>query len=115
MRVPCTRSKAINSSSEVERLSLSTYRSSGSGLIVGKCELVESRGPFTLSQLKDRQDKHAVPLGELRPFLTKYKDQAHAWVLERVVAFEEPIPYSHPSGAVIWVTLPDDFFDAAKP
>ncbi len=87
----------------------------GSGLIVGKCELVDSLGPFTFAQLRDRQDTHCVPVDKLRPFLTKYKDQAHAWVLERVVAFNRPIPYSHPSGAVIWVMLPDDFLDAASP
>lgn len=79
----------------------------GSGLVVGKCELVDSLGPFTLEQLQGLQDKHCVPVDELRPFLLKYKDQAHAWVLDRVVAFERPVPYDHPSGAVIWVTLPE--------
>jgi hypothetical protein len=29
----------------------------------------------------------------------------YAWVLEDVVPFKKPVPYLHPSGAVIWVTL----------
>lgn len=86
----------------------------GSGLVVGKAELVHSLGPFTFEQLRDRQDKHGVPVDDLRPFLLKYKDKAHAWVLDRVVAFERPIQYDHPSGAVIWVTLPDNFLDATR-
>lgn len=80
----------------------------GSGLVVGQAELVDSLGPFTFGQLGNRQDMHAVPEADLVPFMRRYKDQAHAWVLDRVVAFEQPIPYEHPSGAVIWVTLSDE-------
>lgn len=79
----------------------------GSGLVVGKAELVDSLGPFTFGQLRSRQDKHSVPVDALLPFMRRYKDRAHAWVLDNVVAFKQPIPYDHPSGAVIWVTLSD--------
>lgn len=81
----------------------------GSGLVVGTADMVDSLGPFTFEQLRNRQDKHAVPVDDLCPFLAKYKDQAHAWVLSRVVASKRPVPYDHPSGAVIWVTLPETF------
>jgi len=80
----------------------------GSGLVVGKAELVDSLGPFTFEQLRNRQDKHAVPGADLLLFTRRYKDRAYAWVLDMVVAFERPVPYEHPSGAVIWVTLSDE-------
>ena len=31
--------------------------------------------------------------------------KTYAWVFENPVLFEEPIPYQHPQGAVIWVNL----------
>jgi hypothetical protein len=29
----------------------------------------------------------------------------HAWELRDAVLFDTPVPYRHPQGAVIWVTL----------
>ncbi|GAF99913.1 unnamed protein product, partial [marine sediment metagenome] len=29
----------------------------------------------------------------------------YAWVLEKAKRYDEPIPYTHPLGAVIWVKL----------
>ena len=31
--------------------------------------------------------------------------KTHAWVLNRAVRLKKPVPYDHPSGAVIWVLL----------
>ena len=31
----------------------------------------------------------------------------YAWVLDQVRRLPKPVPYEHPRGAVIWVTLPD--------
>ena len=33
--------------------------------------------------------------------------QTYAWVLEKPRILKRPVPYQHPSGAVIWVRLDD--------
>lgn len=68
----------------------------GSGLIVGSVEIINS---FKVDN---------------NPFFTihhKIKDLSlvdkwpYAWVLSNAKRFEEPIPYKHPKGAVIWVKI----------
>jgi hypothetical protein len=34
-----------------------------------------------------------------------YYRQTYAWVLEKPRRLKQPVPYKHPSGAVIWVRL----------
>jgi hypothetical protein len=34
-----------------------------------------------------------------------YYRQTYAWVLEKPVTLKRPVPYQHPSGAIIWVKL----------
>lgn len=80
----------------------------GSGTIVGTVTLADCLGPFTFDELPAHRDKHCVPDGPLAEFREKYKNRAFAWVMRDVVALPEPVPYDHPSGAVIWVTLPED-------
>lgn len=72
---------------------------SGSGLILGKATLVNA---LFLSEdvYFASVDKHTVPHGGVMPYKKTY-----AWVLENAIRFEEPIPYKHPQGAVIWVKL----------
>jgi len=77
----------------------------GSGTIVGYATLVDSIGPQTIYELSRQGDKHGVPDKPLREFVAKYENRAHAWVLKDVERLESPIPYNHPSGAVIWVNL----------
>jgi hypothetical protein len=86
----------------------------GSGRIVGAADLVDSVGPLTEAQLNERRDKHQVPPADLSPFIKKYGGKAHAWVLANVVKLNRPVPYTHPSGAVIWVTLPNGILDGAQ-
>lgn len=76
----------------------------GSGLIVGTCNLVEVLGPLTLREFQNNANKtglSASQTGSL-PYQKTY-----AWVLENIIKLNRPIPYKHPSGAVIWVKLPD--------
>jgi len=78
---------------------------SGSGLVVGRCELVDVVGPLTLAKYQRSTSKHRVSrrhTSEL-PYKSTY-----AWVLKNAKRLRTPIPYEHPQGAVIWVNLPDN-------
>lgn len=67
----------------------------GSGLIVGKTTITDCIRNADRSQIH----KHKVTNAML---LLNYH---HAWVLNDSKRFEEPIPYTHPRGAVIWVKM----------
>lgn len=72
---------------------------SGSGLITGEVELVDSLY-LTLDEYKTSQNHHCIE----NTFQFPYK-KTYAWVLKNPVRYKEPIPYKHPMGAVIWVNL----------
>ena len=74
---------------------------SGSGLIRGKVNLVESF-PVDFPKLKENLHKHHVPY--LAIGLMNYK-KPHAWVLDKAERYLHPVPYTHPKGAIIWVRL----------
>lgn len=74
---------------------------SKSGLVVGTCDLVDCVGPLSLAEYKRNASKARVPPTGL-PYPTTY-----AWVLKNARRLPKPVPYRHPSGAVIWVTLED--------
>ena len=67
----------------------------GSGLIVGECTIEDCFGEIQpdLKYFK----YHRVDNVEL---LKKWK---YPWFLSNVIEYDEPIPYEHPKGAVIWV------------
>ena len=71
---------------------------SGSGLIVGEAELFGCSA-VPVPRVKDLVQFHQVEDLEL---LKKWK---YAWFLKNAKRYKEPIPYSHPRGAVIWVKL----------
>ena len=76
---------------------------SGSGTVVGVCELEGVDGPLTLSRLRRSKAKHGVPASRFRdgpPYPKTY-----AWVLKDARALAKAVPYEHPLGAVIWVNL----------
>jgi hypothetical protein len=79
----------------------------GSGRIVGGADIIDSVGPLTRAQLADTTGKHCIPDDRIDEVIGRYK-RIYAWVLTGAKALPEAIPYDHPSGAVIWVTLPDD-------
>jgi hypothetical protein len=76
---------------------------SGSGLIIGSCELVDVIGPLTLKELQRNAHKACKSPNEIGPKLPYM--QTYAWVLTNPRSFMKPIPYNHPVGAVIWVRL----------
>lgn len=74
---------------------------SGSGRIYGKANLIdcfEISLPIYQSSIK----MHMIPKEFLN--VLPYK-KTFAWVLEKAERFDEPIPYIHPMGAVIWVNI----------
>jgi hypothetical protein len=77
----------------------------GSGTLVGTATLTDCLGPFTFDDLAPRRGMHGVAPEQLRGFTEKYRNRAFAWVLEDVRTLLKPVPYQHPSGAVIWVSL----------
>lgn len=76
----------------------------GSGLVLGVAELVDCVGPLNRLDLKGALPYHLDP--DIDGTMELY-DAPYAWVFRKAVRFEKPVPYTHPSGAVIWVTLDD--------
>lgn len=74
----------------------------GTGKVVGCCDLLGCQGPLTAEEFR----RNARKAG-LRPAEAKlgYYRTTFAWVLGNVRRVEPPVPYRHPSGAVIWVQL----------
>lgn len=71
----------------------------GTGLIVGKCFLENSFEYFTFDLSKPKLRRmHCIDY-EAHPEYKRYK---HGWLLSDAEVIE-PIPYTHPQGAVIWV------------
>jgi len=73
----------------------------GSKTVIGVADLIGTLPKLSRSDLKASVAKHRVPAREIA------EDFKHstAWVLERARSLQEPIPYRHPAGAVIWVNL----------
>lgn len=72
---------------------------SGSGLIVGECELVDSK-QLSLLEYKDNINKHQVQNVDNLPY-----PKTFAWELKNAKRYKIPKPYKHKCGAVIWVNL----------
>lgn len=72
---------------------------SGSGEVVGVCEIVDVIGPLSLAELQRNARKAGARADKL-----DYR-RTYAWVLRRARRLRKPIPYRHPRGAVIWVKL----------
>jgi len=93
-----TKTWEIRSRATAKRGSIALIES-GSGLIVGICDVVGVEGPLTLELLRRNVRRAGFVAGEL-----KY-DTTYAWVLENARRLREPVPYRHPPGAVVWVRL----------
>jgi hypothetical protein len=74
--------------------------------VVGFADLVGVLGPLSMSQMRRNASKHRSTAEEYRNGFGYEK--IYAWQLQNVVRLKKPIPYNHPSGAVIWVLLPDN-------
>ncbi len=81
---------------------------SGTGTVVGKCNIVKVLGPITLQDLQKNSDKHCVSQADIERVLGKYK-KIYAWVLNDPIKLPTPIKYQHPKGAIIWVDLKIQF------
>lgn len=73
---------------------------SGSGLVMGTVVLTNSF-PITADALNQGYKNHRIEDVSIITYRIPY-----VWEFSSPVRFEEPIPYKHPQGAVIWVNLP---------
>lgn len=85
---------------------------SGSKLIVGTCELVDVVGLLTSSEFRKNYHKIGISKEDLREGLPYEK--TYAWILKNAKALKKPIPYKHPSGAIIWVKLSNSTFSKIR-
>jgi hypothetical protein len=76
---------------------------SGTGTVVGVAELSGVVGPLSLKELSENWRKAGFEKDE-RLYRLPYKN-TFAWVLQNPKRLWQPVPYDHPSGAVIWVRL----------
>ena len=73
---------------------------SGTGKVFGEVELVDSY-PMDFKNFLIGQKWHKLNI-TWAELLTIYK-KPHAWELRNAKRYDEPKPYNHPKGAVIWV------------
>lgn len=76
---------------------------SGTGAVLGTCELVAVEGPLSLTELRRTTSRHRVPVAHFKDGLPYRK--TYAWVFRAARRLPRPVLYNHPSGAVIWVNL----------
>jgi hypothetical protein len=73
---------------------------SGSGKIIGRCDLRDCFGLLTKEQLLKNRDKHKVKnINSI-----SYKN-IYAWVIKDAKRYKIPKSYKHPKGAIIWVKI----------
>lgn len=81
---------------------------SGSGLIVGKVDITNSRGPLSDDEFRANYSKHLVPPDNFDDLRRRCKRRRiHAWVLANPRWLPEPVPYEHRKGMRIWVRVPN--------
>jgi hypothetical protein len=75
---------------------------SGSGTIIGVCDVIGCIGPLTEEQFRKNARKAGMKPSEAS---LGYDDKTFAWVLANSQYLKAPVPYKHPTGAIIWVKL----------
>jgi hypothetical protein len=75
---------------------------SGSGTVIGVCDLVDCVGPLNQSQFSKNAKKAGMRPSEA---MLGYYRRTYAWVVEHAQELRKPVSYKHPSGAIIWVRL----------
>ena len=75
---------------------------SHSGTVIGVCDVVDCVGPLTAEVFRKNAKKAGMQPSEAK--LGWYR-QTYAWVMTKPRYLRRPVPYEHPSGAVIWVRL----------
>lgn len=84
---------------------------SQSGTIIGACDVVDCVGPRSASMFRENAAKAAMLPSEAK--LGSYA-KTYAWVLANPKYLKKPVPYKHPSGAVIWVCLEESIERAIR-
>ena len=72
---------------------------SGSGLVVGSCDIVDSK-ELTSDSYRQHKDLHKIENVNTLPYKRTF-----AWVIKNAVRYKTPRKYKHPNGAIIWVNL----------
>ena len=75
---------------------------SRTGTVVGVCDLVGCVGPLTANQFLKNARKAGMRQSEAT---LGYYRQTYAWVVDKARRVDQPVPYQHPPGAIIWVKL----------
>jgi len=75
---------------------------SASGTVAGACDVIDCVGPLSAEMFRKNAAKAGMTPSEAT--LGHYRN-TYAWVLANPRRFAKPVPYKHPSGAVIWVSL----------
>lgn len=75
----------------------------GTGHLFGVVDLVDCFKPLSTEQMIANVALHQIPEHMIRGGgVEKWRTP---WVLENPVSLRTPVPYDHPSGAVVWVQL----------
>lgn len=77
----------------------------GTGTIVGMFNITDSQGPLTREQRVEAAENKQILPCEIDEDMY---ENVYAWKVDNVIRFPQPVRYTHPSGAVIWVTLQED-------
>lgn len=72
---------------------------SGSGLVVGCCEIIDCL-ELKLLDYKSNTNKHQIKDINNLPYKKTY-----AWIINKAQKYETLRKYKHPNGAIIWVKL----------
>jgi hypothetical protein len=81
----------------------------GTGQVSGVVDIVDCGAPMAIQEMLDNMERHQIPESLVRS--GEVKSWCIPWVLERAVAFLDPVPYDHPSGAVKWVKFEEAVSD----
>lgn len=74
----------------------------GAGRLLGVAVITDSLGPLTREGRARAAKRGDIPNIEVDEDMY---ENVYAWAVEDVLRLTVPVPYIHPSGAVIWVTL----------
>jgi hypothetical protein len=75
----------------------------GSGQVVGVAELVDCQPPLSAQEYAHFESSHRIPPNRQDGAISG--GWTRPWVLSAARSLRGPVPYRHPPGAVIWVTL----------
>ena len=77
----------------------------GTGMVVGIAKLHRSSGPYSRTEMIRNIHRHGIPADMIDSgSVDKWN---YAWELGYIQRLTPPVPYTHRSGAVTWVTLDD--------